>query len=115
MSKYRFLKGVSSKPVSLSRLPSVLQGVVVTEKSTMGTQESCYTFRVDSAANKRAVKQAVEHFFNVNVLAVNTLNVPRRKRRFKGRLGYTAGFKKAMVTLKKGQTIETGADAGAVA
>lgn len=94
------------KGPSESRLPYVLKSPVVTERSTMGTQEGRYTFKVDKAANKIDIKAAVEKFFDVTVVAVNTLNMPGKKRRFRGVVGHTSSFKKAVVRLKEGQVID---------
>ncbi len=91
---------------SVSRLPYILRGPVVTEKSTMGTQDGRYTFKVDRGANKIDIQKAVEHFFGVDVVSVNTLNRVGKKRRFKGVLGQTSGIKKAVVRLKEGQVID---------
>ncbi|MEH0002153.1 MAG: 50S ribosomal protein L23 [Holosporaceae bacterium] len=113
MKGYRFQKKPAAAPVSLSKLPFILKGLLVTEKSTLGTQDSRYTFKVAMTADKKSIKQAVEHFFKVNVVSVNTLRVPGKQKRFKGRLGMTTPFKKAIVALKKGQMIDTPSDTGA--
>lgn len=92
---------------SLDRLYHVIQAPVLTEKGTDDQQKrNAYTFRVPVNANKIEIKSAVETLFKVKVLAVNTLRVtPKVKRR-----GYVAGtspaWKKAMVMLKEGNTIE---------
>ena len=93
---------------SASRLPYILKSPVVTERSTMGTQEGRYTFKVDRAANKIDIKAAVEKFFDVTVVTVNTLNLPGKKRRFRGIMGHTSSFKKAVVRLKEGQVLDAG-------
>ena len=96
------------KGPSVSRLPYILKSFVVTERSTLNTQEGRYTFKVDSGANKIDIKTPVEHFFSLNLLSVNTLNVSGKKRRFRGIVGRTSSFKKAVVRLQKGQVIDTG-------
>ena len=95
---------------SLSRLPYILKGLVVTEKSTSEKQNGRYTFRVDSSANKLDIKKAVTHFFKVDVVAVNTLHRLGKVRRFKGVLGKTSASKRAIVRLKAGQVIDTGGE-----
>lgn len=86
---------------------SVILGSVVTEKSErLKTDTNSYTFRVAVGANKIDVRRAVEKFFKVHVVEVRTLNQRgklKRMGRFEGR---RAGWKKAIVTLKQGETIE---------
>ena len=79
---------------------------LVTEHSTDLMQDGKFVFVVDRRANKIQIAEAVKEIFKVNVIAVNTLNVkPKTKRR--GRtLGKTAAYKKAIVKLEAGQTIE---------
>ena len=80
---------------------------LVTEKSTT-LQELCnqYTFEVAPIANKSEVKKAVETLFKVKVRAVNIVTLPAKTRRTFGRTGETRPWKKAIVTLRKGDTIE---------
>lgn len=79
---------------------------VITEKSTMLSEHGKYTFKVSVVATKEEIKIAVEHIFAVKVCAVNVLNADRKKKRFKGREGYRAAFKKAVVTLEQGHNID---------
>ena len=86
----------------------ILRRPVVTEKSNLQAELSHqYTFEVDRRANKIQVKDAVETAFNVKVLEVNIINIPPKKGRY-GRLVVTkkAGFKKAVVTLAPGSSIQ---------
>ncbi|MCU0640595.1 MAG: 50S ribosomal protein L23 [Candidatus Margulisbacteria bacterium] len=79
---------------------------LLTEKSLRARTGACYVFRVNLLATKVAVKQAVEKCFKVKVIGVSTCLV-RPKRRVMGRsIGRTAGWKKAYVTLAKGQKIQ---------
>jgi large subunit ribosomal protein L23 len=79
---------------------------IVSEKSYHGSVHGIYTFRVHSDAHKTQIRQAVEELFEVNVLRVNVLKVqPKPKRRGQTR-GTKPGWKKAIVQLKAGQTIE---------
>ncbi len=85
----------------------VLRRPMMTERNTDLMQHGRYTFEVAHDANKIQIKEAVETAFNVKVLAVNTLNVHRKRKREKTRFrGYSGGFKKAIVTLAPGQRIE---------
>ena len=81
---------------------------VITERSTENLQLNKYTFRVMKNANKIEIAKAVEALFNgVKVEKVSTMNVRGRKRRQGRTEGYTASWKKAIVTLKKdSKTIE---------
>ena len=84
---------------------------IVTEKMTAaGEKLNRYGFRVERKANKVEIKKAVEEMYNVQVLDVNTAIVaPKRKQRYtkSGLLaGKTAAYKKAIVTLKDGETID---------
>ena len=83
----------------------VIRTPVVTEKSTRLGEYNKYTFKVSSTATKKLVKEAVEAVFSVKVTGVNTVTVPGKERRFRGRVGYRSGYKKAIVTLAAGQSI----------
>lgn len=68
-----------------------------------------YVFIVDHKANKQEIAQAVEEIYrekNIKVVAVNTINVKPKARRVRGRLGNTSAFKKAVVTLEKGDSLD---------
>ncbi len=85
----------------------VLKRPVVTEKTTGQADLNQYTFQVDLRANKMQVKDAVETAFNVTVLGVRIVNIPAKM----GRYGRTqvikrSAWKKAVVTLPPGQTIQ---------
>ena len=85
----------------------VLKRPIVTEKSSAQSDaQSRYTFEVDTRANKLQVKNAVQTAFNVQVVAVNIINVAGKKRRLGRQVGHTPGWKKAIVTLAPGQRIQ---------
>ena len=85
----------------------VLKRPVQTEKSDTLSAKGKYVFRVGEGANKLQIKQAVEQAFNVEVTAVNVVRIPPRLGRFgRRRAASRPGFKKAIVTLKPGQTIK---------
>ena len=88
------------------RIYDILLGPVVTEKSTMGSEFNQVTFRVALNATKPEIKEAVEKLFKVKVENVNTNRTTGKVKRFKGRLGKRSDYKKAMVTLAEGQTID---------
>jgi large subunit ribosomal protein L23 len=82
---------------------------LITEKSTILREEkSKYTFRVDKQANKIEIKRAIEAIFpDVEVVAVNTLNLRGKPRRFRySKRGKRPDWKKAIVTLRPGDVIE---------
>ncbi len=79
---------------------------VVTEKTMTLRNENVYTFKVAKDANKTEIKKAIEEAFNVQVKSVNTLNTKSKKRRVGKYQGRTKTYKKAIVTLKDGSSIE---------
>jgi large subunit ribosomal protein L23 len=79
---------------------------VITEKSMAERSNNVYTFKVVKTATKDEIKAAVENAFNVKVEKVNTLNTKSKKRRVGKYSGRTKTFKKAIVTLKDGSSIE---------
>ena len=80
---------------------------VITEKSMSGIADKKYTFKVAKDANKIQIAKAVEEIFKVKVAKVNTMSVRGQARRMGRYEGYTASWKKAIVTLKEGsKTIE---------
>ena len=83
----------------------VLIKPIITEKSSGLMSEGKYTFRVIKNANKIDIKYAVETIFNVNVTEVRTMNMPGKKKRQGKTEGMTSEWKKAIVTLKSGQSI----------
>ena len=79
---------------------------VVTEKSVDLMQENKYCFKVAKDANKIEIKNAVEEIFKVTVVNVNTVNVHGKMKRMGRTQGMTASWKKAVVTLREGDSIE---------
>ena len=85
----------------------IIFGPRITEKATgLTTHARIYSFNIAPQANKRMVKEAIEGMHKVNVSSIHMVNIPR-KRRMRGRLeGWKKGYKKALVRVKEGQTIE---------
>lgn len=79
---------------------------VVTEKSVDLMQENKYCFKVAKDANKIEIKNAIEEIFKVTVVNVNTINVHGKMKRMGRTQGMTASWKKAVVTLREGDSIE---------
>jgi large subunit ribosomal protein L23 len=84
----------------------IIVAPVITEKSQRISEANQVVFRVRGDASKPEIKQAVEGLFNVKVTAVNTLNVKGKVKRFRGTVGRRSDWKKAIVTLAEGQTID---------
>ena len=83
----------------------IILAPVITEKSASLESENVYVFKVDVRANKTQIRQAIEKAFNVKVLKVNTTNNHPKDRRVGRYTGKTNRYKKAYVSLAKGQTI----------
>ena len=79
---------------------------VITEKSTSLSEQNKIIFKVPSEANKKNIKKNIEKIFKVNVTKVNIINKKTRKKTTRGRKVKILGFKKAIITLKKGQSID---------
>ena len=78
----------------------------VTEKSTNLSEQNKIVFKVPSAANKKNLKSNIEKIFKVNVIKVNIVNLKSKIKLKQGKLSRKSGYKKAIVTLKKGQSID---------
>jgi large subunit ribosomal protein L23 len=83
----------------------VIRRVVVSEKSARGQAHNQYTFEVDRKATKTQVRDAVMRLFKVKVDSVNIVRLPAKHRRVGKYEGASSAMKKAIVTLKKGETI----------
>ena len=79
---------------------------LVTEKSTNLSEQNKIIFKVPSKANKTNIKNNIEKIFKVNVTKVNIINKQNRTKLTRGRKVKVSGFKKAIITLKKGQSID---------
>lgn len=85
----------------------VIRRPLVTEKSTIAQEQAnVWTFAVDPAANKVQIQRAVEELFQVKVISVHTMRMPRKSRRVGKFLGRRPEWKKAIVELAEGQSIE---------
>ena len=79
---------------------------VITEKATNLSEQNKIVFKVHERASKKTIKKNIEKIFKVNVIKINTINNKPKTKMVRGKLGIKKGFKKAVVTLKKGQTID---------
>jgi large subunit ribosomal protein L23 len=84
----------------------VIIAPVVSEKSYALLDEGRYTFVVHPSANKTEIKQAVESIFGVKVDSVNTMNRKGKRKRFGYRYGHRKDTKRAIVTLREGESID---------
>jgi large subunit ribosomal protein L23 len=78
----------------------------ITEKSTMLSEHNAVVFKVASGASKPEIKEAIEALFGVNVTGVNTIVTKGKSKRWKGKPYQRSDFKKAIVTLAEGQSID---------
>ena len=84
----------------MKTVQDIIIAPVITEKSMTGIPDKKYTFKVAKDANKIEIADAVEKLFKVSVAKVNTINVRGKMKRMGRYSGYTASWKKAIVTLK---------------
>ena len=98
---------VTQRPLlSKERMYQTILAPLVTEKATALSEQNQVVFRVSLEASKPEIKAAVEELFGVKVLTVNTIVVKGKTKRFKGRPGQRSDWKKAMVKLVEGQSID---------
>ena len=81
----------------------------VTEKSTAFSEFNKVVFKVHKNANKQSIKKSIEKIFKVKVVKVNTINIRQKVKMVRNKKAYKSGYKKAIVTLKKGQSIDLAA------
>ena len=79
---------------------------IITEKATILSEQNKTVFKVHSGANKKSIKKNIEKLFKVTVIKVNILNQKKKKKIKQGKLSIKPGYKKAIITLKKGQSID---------
>ena len=79
---------------------------VITEKATSLSEFNKMVFKVHKGASKNSIKKSIEKIFKVNVIKINTINLKGKTKLVKGKKSSRPGYKKAIVTLKKGQSID---------
>ena len=84
----------------------VIRKPIITEKTTMASENGAVVFELAIDSNKPSIKEAVESLFDVKVKAVNTTITKGKSKRFRGMLGKRRDVKKAYVTLEEGNTID---------
>ena len=78
----------------------------ITEKSTSLSEFNKIVFRVHKNANKNLIKKSIEKIFKVKVIKINTINLKGKTKIVKNKKAFKPGYKKAIITLKKGQSID---------
>ena len=85
-----------------------IKGLIYTEKSNKSLTENKYSFKIEASCDKKEIASLVKKLFNVEVEKVNIVNVKSKPKKFKGIESKTKTYKKAIVTLKEGQSINFG-------
>tara|TARA_B100001027_G_scaffold204258_1_gene166300 strand:+ start:798 stop:1091 length:294 start_codon:yes stop_codon:yes gene_type:complete len=83
-----------------------IRNPIITEKATILSEQNKTVFKVHSGANKKIIKKNIEKIFKVNVVKVNIVNQKTKLKIKQGKKSFKTGYKKAIVTLKKGQSID---------
>ena len=83
-----------------------IRNPIITEKATILSEQNKTVFKVHEKANKVTIKKNIEKLFKVKVVKVNIINQKTKLKLRQGRKSYKTGYKKAIVTLKKGQSID---------
>ena len=78
----------------------------ITEKATYLSEQNKIVFKVNKYANKNSIKKSIEKIFKVNVIKINTINLKGKMKMVRGKKVKKANFRKAIITLKKGQSID---------
>lgn len=99
-------EGAAFKGHDAAGAQTVLKHLYVSEKSTRLNEIGQYVFKVAASANKNEIKKHVAHLYKVTVKDVKVINLPRKRRDTGRHPGFKSGFRKAIVILAKGQTIE---------
>lgn len=102
-------KAAAKGDVATAKMYDVLVRPVLTEKAHNGLAQNKVTFAISPTATKKDVKAAVETLFKVDVVKVNTSTTEGKVKRFRGRPGQRSDVRKAIVTLKAGQSIDIAA------
>ncbi len=79
---------------------------IITEKATILSEQNKTVFKVHIGATKKNIKKNIEKLFKVKVIKVNIINTKTKKKLRQGRVSTKSGYKKAIITLKKGQSID---------
>jgi large subunit ribosomal protein L23 len=83
-----------------------IRNPIITEKATILSEQNKTVFKVHNKANKKSIKKSIEKLFKVNVIKINIINRKAKIKMKQGKRSTKAGYKKAIITLKKGQSID---------
>tara|TARA_B100001250_G_scaffold174418_1_gene149996 strand:+ start:231 stop:524 length:294 start_codon:yes stop_codon:yes gene_type:complete len=83
-----------------------IRNPIITEKATILSDQNKTVFKVHLKANKKTIKKNIEKLFKVNVIKINIINRKAKLKMRQGKKSYKSGYKKAIITLKKGQSID---------
>ena len=83
-----------------------IKSPVITEKATIMSEQNKTVFKVHPSANKKNIKKNIEKIFKVKVTKINIINIKSKYKLRQGRTSVKKGYKKAIITLKKGQSID---------
>ena len=95
---------INSSDFSRSNV-EIIKYPIITEKATRLLENNQYSFVVDRYSDKSSIKAAIEYFFTVQVIKINTCRLPRKKKRVGKYIGWKPQYKKAIVTLSEGDVI----------
>ena len=84
----------------------IIKYPIITDKATRLLENNQYSFIVDRSSNKLAIKATIEYLFNVKVIKINTCRLPRKQKRVGKYIGWKPQYKKAIVSLAKGDVID---------
>lgn len=105
MSRARRIRPAAPAP-SEAEMLRIIRAPHITEKATLVSEHNQVTFKVAIDATKPAIAAAVEHLFKVKVTKVNTIRMDGKVKRFRGILGQRPNWKKAVVTLAEGESVD---------
>ncbi len=83
-----------------------IRNPIITEKATILSEQNKTVFKVHEKATKKTIKKNIEKLFKVSVIKVNIINQKSKLKMKQGRKSIKSGYKKAIITLKKGQSID---------
>ena len=83
-----------------------IRSPIITEKATVLSEQNKTVFKVHNKANKKSIKKNIEKLFKVSVVKINIINQKTKIKMKQGKKSYKSGYKKAIITLKKGQSID---------
>lgn len=90
---------------AIQKIVEVIKYPIISDKATRLLESNKYTFLIDKKANKKTIKKAIEYLFNVEVKKVNTLTTAKKKKSMGRFQGWKPQYKKAIITLAEGNSI----------